>query len=170
MRNIAKLLLVNTHGRIQNIPCQQYASYLNNAVHSTGNNALKPQGNVAAKDRYNDIWILLINTFAEWPYQMLFVPLICRSSSKPPFGKPNKKDHRKRNRPEDDELDPMDPSSYSDAPRGGWYMASHLCSLCLQLRCSYFSFLQTRWNLCIINYVPLNQQCCTFFFFAGLLV
>lgn len=47
---------------------------------------------------------------------------MCRSSAKPPFGKANRKDHRKRNRPEDDELDPMDPSSYSDAPRGGWYM------------------------------------------------
>ncbi|KAG8043217.1 hypothetical protein GUJ93_ZPchr0115g2728 [Zizania palustris] len=43
-----------------------------------------------------------------------------RSSGKPPFGKANRKDHRKRNHPEDDELDPMDPSSYSDAPRGGW--------------------------------------------------
>lgn len=29
---------------------------------------------------------------------------------------------RKRAYTEDDELDPMDPSSYSDAPRGGWYI------------------------------------------------
>lgn len=29
---------------------------------------------------------------------------------------------RKRDYTEDDELDPMDPSSYSDAPRGGWYI------------------------------------------------
>ncbi|XP_009616466.1 uncharacterized protein [Nicotiana tomentosiformis] len=43
-----------------------------------------------------------------------------RSSSKPPMGKSNKKDKRKRTYDEDDELDPMDPSSYSDAPRGGW--------------------------------------------------
>ncbi|KAL6007426.1 hypothetical protein ACLOJK_032923 [Asimina triloba] len=35
---------------------------------------------------------------------------------KPPLGKSN----RKRSYSEDDELDPMDPSSYSDAPRGGW--------------------------------------------------
>lgn len=28
---------------------------------------------------------------------------------------------KKRAHEEDDELDPMDPSSYSDAPRGGWY-------------------------------------------------
>lgn len=28
---------------------------------------------------------------------------------------------KKRAHAEDDELDPMDPSSYSDAPRGGWY-------------------------------------------------
>lgn len=79
--------------RVQNLPFQQYPSYPNNTVHSSSTNAPKSQGNVAAKDR---------------------------SSSKPPFGKANRKDHRKRNRPEDDELDPMDPSSYSDAPRGGW--------------------------------------------------
>ncbi|KAG6493553.1 hypothetical protein ZIOFF_048545 [Zingiber officinale] len=40
-------------------------------------------------------------------------------SSKPPLGKGNRRD-RKRTFSEDDELDPMDPSSYSDAPRGGW--------------------------------------------------
>ncbi|XP_065853229.1 uncharacterized protein [Euphorbia lathyris] len=38
-----------------------------------------------------------------------------RTNGKPPLGK-----SRKRSRSEDDELDPMDPSSYSDAPRGGW--------------------------------------------------
>lgn len=43
-----------------------------------------------------------------------------RSSAKPPIGKGNKKDSRKRSHADDDELDPMDPSSYSDAPRGGW--------------------------------------------------
>uniref|UniRef100_A0A1D1YSS0 Polyglutamine-binding protein 1 n=2 Tax=Anthurium amnicola TaxID=1678845 RepID=A0A1D1YSS0_9ARAE len=43
-----------------------------------------------------------------------------RSSFKPPFGKGNKRVSRKRAFSEDDELDPMDPSSYSDAPRGGW--------------------------------------------------
>ncbi|KAK4340990.1 hypothetical protein RND71_039491 [Anisodus tanguticus] len=42
------------------------------------------------------------------------------SSFKPPMSKSNKKDKRKRTYEEDDELDPMDPSSYSDAPRGGW--------------------------------------------------
>ena len=36
------------------------------------------------------------------------------------MGKGTKKDSRKRTYSEDDELDPMDPSSYSDAPRGGW--------------------------------------------------
>ncbi|ONK81708.1 uncharacterized protein A4U43_C01F32070 [Asparagus officinalis] len=41
------------------------------------------------------------------------------SSSKPPLNKGNKRDSRKRHK-DDDELDPMDPSSYSDAPRGGW--------------------------------------------------
>uniref|UniRef100_A0A0E0JSS1 Polyglutamine-binding protein 1 n=1 Tax=Oryza punctata TaxID=4537 RepID=A0A0E0JSS1_ORYPU len=79
--------------RVQNLPFQQYPSYPNNTTHSSSNNTSKNPGNVAAKDR---------------------------SSAKPPFGKANRKDHRKRNRPEDDELDPMDPSSYSDAPRGGW--------------------------------------------------
>lgn len=43
-----------------------------------------------------------------------------RSTTKPPLGKGNKKDSKKRAHAEDDELDPMDPSSYSDAPRGGW--------------------------------------------------
>ncbi|XP_076898574.1 uncharacterized protein LOC143552184 isoform X1 [Bidens hawaiensis] len=43
-----------------------------------------------------------------------------RSSMKPPSGKGNKKESRKRAHTEDDDLDPMDPSSYSDAPRGGW--------------------------------------------------
>ncbi|CAN1337676.1 Polyglutamine-binding protein 1 [Linum perenne] len=41
-------------------------------------------------------------------------------NGRPPVGKGNKKDSRKRSHAEDDELDPMDPSSYSDAPRGGW--------------------------------------------------
>ncbi|KAL5726669.1 hypothetical protein ACHQM5_009691 [Ranunculus cassubicifolius] len=39
---------------------------------------------------------------------------------KPPLGKRGKKDFRKNSHDEDDEVDPMDPSSYSDAPRGGW--------------------------------------------------
>ncbi|XP_043699719.1 uncharacterized protein LOC122650371 isoform X2 [Telopea speciosissima] len=43
-----------------------------------------------------------------------------RSTSKPPSGKGNKKDFKKRTFADDEELDPMDPSSYSDAPRGGW--------------------------------------------------
>lgn len=43
-----------------------------------------------------------------------------RSNLKPPMGKSTKKDSRKRAHTEEDELDPMDPSSYSDAPRGGW--------------------------------------------------
>ncbi|PIN16997.1 hypothetical protein CDL12_10351 [Handroanthus impetiginosus] len=43
-----------------------------------------------------------------------------RSDMKPPLGRGYKKDNKKRAYSEDDELDPMDPSSYSDAPRGGW--------------------------------------------------
>ncbi|KAJ8759817.1 hypothetical protein K2173_009918 [Erythroxylum novogranatense] len=43
-----------------------------------------------------------------------------RSNWKPPMGKGNRRESRKRAHSEDDELDPMDPSSYSDAPRGGW--------------------------------------------------
>ncbi|KAL3641738.1 hypothetical protein CASFOL_012553 [Castilleja foliolosa] len=43
-----------------------------------------------------------------------------RSDTKPPLGRGNKKDNKKRSFSEDDELDPMDPSAYSDAPRGGW--------------------------------------------------
>ncbi|KAH9306558.1 hypothetical protein KI387_010962, partial [Taxus chinensis] len=41
-------------------------------------------------------------------------------ASKPPPGKGYKRDHRKRMPSDTDDLDPMDPSSYSDAPRGGW--------------------------------------------------
>lgn len=33
------------------------------------------------------------------------------------FKKPDPRDRRRRNRGDDDELDPMDPSSYSDVPR-----------------------------------------------------
>ncbi|CAK9862038.1 unnamed protein product, partial [Sphagnum jensenii] len=43
-----------------------------------------------------------------------------KPSLKPPMGKVNKKDQRKRGPSVTDGLDPMDPSSYSDAPRGGW--------------------------------------------------
>ncbi|XP_062107547.1 uncharacterized protein LOC133818597 isoform X2 [Humulus lupulus] len=43
-----------------------------------------------------------------------------RSNWKPPMGKGNKRESKKRAYSQDDELDPMDPSSYSDAPRGGW--------------------------------------------------
>lgn len=45
-----------------------------------------------------------------------------RSGGRPPSGKGNRKDFGKRKHSynDDDELDPMDPSSYSDAPRGGW--------------------------------------------------
>ncbi|GFP84302.1 polyglutamine-binding protein 1 [Phtheirospermum japonicum] len=42
------------------------------------------------------------------------------SDTKPPLGRGYKKDNKKRSYSEDDELDPMDPSAYSDAPRGGW--------------------------------------------------
>ncbi|XP_022742237.1 uncharacterized protein LOC111293657 isoform X3 [Durio zibethinus] len=43
-----------------------------------------------------------------------------RSNGKSLLGKGNRKDKRKHVYNDDDELDPMDPSSYSDAPRGGW--------------------------------------------------
>ncbi|MED6204009.1 hypothetical protein PIB30_005014 [Stylosanthes scabra] len=43
-----------------------------------------------------------------------------RSNWKPPVDKGSRKGGKKRTYAEDDELDPMDPSSYSDAPRGGW--------------------------------------------------
>ena len=77
---------------------------------------------------FSSIWSWYIRYFMPpvvyFSRKVSFDSFTCRSSSKPPSGKPNRKDHRKRNRPEDDELDPMDPSSYSDAPRGGWYMIS----------------------------------------------
>lgn len=43
-----------------------------------------------------------------------------RLGGKPPTSKAKRKESRKQRFHEDDELDPMDPSSYSDAPRGGW--------------------------------------------------
>lgn len=43
-----------------------------------------------------------------------------RSALKPPFGKGSRRDIKKQGPSDTDELDPMDPSSYSDAPRGGW--------------------------------------------------
>ncbi|KAJ4706759.1 Polyglutamine-binding protein 1 [Melia azedarach] len=43
-----------------------------------------------------------------------------KQSWKPPMGRGNRRDNKKRAFNDDDELDPMDPSSYSDAPRGGW--------------------------------------------------
>ncbi|KAH7423653.1 hypothetical protein KP509_12G066600 [Ceratopteris richardii] len=42
-----------------------------------------------------------------------------RSASKPPLGR-GRRDIKKQGFSDSDELDPMDPSSYSDAPRGGW--------------------------------------------------
>lgn len=53
---------------------------------------------------------------------ILLLILIFRSNQKPPMGKGNRRESRKRAYSDDDELDPMDPSSYSDAPRGGWYV------------------------------------------------
>ncbi|BBM97544.1 polyglutamine-binding protein 1 [Marchantia polymorpha subsp. ruderalis] len=43
-----------------------------------------------------------------------------RLGLRPPTGKANRKDQKRRIPTESDELDPMDPSAYSDAPRGGW--------------------------------------------------
>ncbi|KAF3779618.1 Polyglutamine-binding protein 1 [Nymphaea thermarum] len=41
-------------------------------------------------------------------------------NSRLPPRKGNRRDYKKRAHADEDELDPMDPSSYSDAPRGGW--------------------------------------------------
>ncbi|OVA14531.1 WW domain [Macleaya cordata] len=80
--------------RVLNLPYQQYSPNLNNRhqVSNTANNK-EDSSNIVSKNR---------------------------SSSKPPMGKGNKSFNKKRSYTEDDELDPMDPSSYSDAPRGGW--------------------------------------------------
>jgi hypothetical protein len=48
--------------------------------------------------------------------------MVLRSNWRPPMRKGSRGGSRKRAYTEDDELDPMDPSSYSDAPRGGWYI------------------------------------------------
>lgn len=63
---------------------------------------------------FANIYMYILNRFVSlW---------VSRSNLKPPIGKGSKRDSRKRAYTEDDELDPMDPSSYSDAPRGGWYV------------------------------------------------
>ncbi|XP_044506281.1 polyglutamine-binding protein 1 [Mangifera indica] len=80
--------------RVLNLPqCQYLSSSLNNQQQTSTPNAKEESGKKAPKQRSN------------W---------------KPPMGKGNRRDSRKRAYDEDDELDPMDPSSYSDAPRGGW--------------------------------------------------
>ncbi|XP_020105758.1 uncharacterized protein LOC109722222 isoform X2 [Ananas comosus] len=81
--------------RIQNLPFQQYPSSGVNGQHQASNiNLSKSQENYAGKNR---------------------------STLKPPPARGgNRRDNKKRIHAEDEELDPMDPSSYSDAPRGGW--------------------------------------------------
>ncbi|GJV91147.1 hypothetical protein Tco_1538960 [Tanacetum coccineum] len=73
-----------------------------------------------------------------------------RSNVKPPPGKGNMKDIRKGAHADDDELDLMDPSSYSDAPHGGWVVGlkgvqpravdttATDCPDCEELSCLYF--------------------------------
>eukprot|EP00262_Sarcandra_glabra_P017746 TRINITY_DN6179_c0_g1_i1.p1 TRINITY_DN6179_c0_g1~~TRINITY_DN6179_c0_g1_i1.p1 ORF type:complete len:557 (-),score=128.05 TRINITY_DN6179_c0_g1_i1:603-2273(-) len=80
--------------RILNLPFQQYSPNLANQQ-QTGNIAVPKEDSKQLVSKQ-------------------------RSGLKPPIGKGNRKDNRKRAHTDDDELDPMDPSSYSDAPRGGW--------------------------------------------------
>ncbi|EOY08773.1 WW domain-containing protein, putative isoform 2 [Theobroma cacao] len=77
--------------RVLNLPQSQYLSTITDQQQSAN-----------TKDRYEN----------KAPKQ--------RSNGKSLPGKGNRKDKRKHAYNDDDELDPMDPSSYSDAPRGGW--------------------------------------------------
>jgi len=63
-------------------------------------------------------FLLPVSLWENW----LITLWVSRSNWKPPIGKGSKRSGRKRAYADDDELDPMDPSSYSDAPRGGWYV------------------------------------------------
>lgn len=81
--------------RVLNLPQSQYLSYNLDKLHEATNAAITKEGSGKGFTKQ-------------------------RSNMKPPLGKGNKKDSKKRSFAEDDELDPMDPSSYSDAPRGGW--------------------------------------------------
>lgn len=64
------------------------------------------------------------------------------------MGKGNRRDSRKRPHTEDDELDPMDPSSYSDAPRGGWYVIHTFLSFGkLSVTGALLFFLSQNWTL-----------------------
>ncbi|XP_010256838.1 PREDICTED: uncharacterized protein LOC104596944 isoform X2 [Nelumbo nucifera] len=80
--------------RVLNLPFQQYLAHGSTDQSQTGITATK-------KEAQNK------------------VPFKQRPNSKP-TGKGNRRENRRRLQAEDDELDPMDPSSYSDAPRGGW--------------------------------------------------
>ncbi|GAV84416.1 WW domain-containing protein [Cephalotus follicularis] len=81
--------------RVLNLPqCQYLSTSLNNGQQTSNSpNTIEDFGRKAPKQRYN---------------------------GKPPMGRGNRMESRKRAHTEDDDLDPMDPSSYSDAPRGGW--------------------------------------------------
>ncbi|XP_077220695.1 WW domain-containing protein isoform X2 [Tasmannia lanceolata] len=81
--------------RVLNLPFQQHSSPILNYQHQTGNSVTPKEDSSKMVPKH-------------------------RSSLKPPVGKGTKRVNKKRNHSEDDELDPMDPSSYSDAPRGGW--------------------------------------------------
>ncbi|KAK4282005.1 hypothetical protein QN277_013435 [Acacia crassicarpa] len=79
--------------RVLNLPQCEYLSYISNTKQSNTTHPSKNSDDMNGRQR---------------------------SNGKPPFDKGSRRGGKKRAYAEDDELDPMDPSSYSDAPRGGW--------------------------------------------------
>lgn len=78
--------------------------------------------------------------------------------------KGSRRDSRKRECSEDDELDPMDPSSYSDAPRGGWYVHLYGCSIYQKKKNLYYDVLSLsslRFKFVVIgNFINDDLQGC----------
>lgn len=92
--------------RVLNVPVPNHLSH----VHENNEFRYKWQADIAAAVKTEDV---KTSSHAEVTRK----DVKTRSASKPPFAKTGRK---KQGPSETDELDPMDPSSYSDAPRGGW--------------------------------------------------
>ncbi|XP_057866322.2 uncharacterized protein LOC131073819 isoform X2 [Cryptomeria japonica] len=98
--------------RTLNIPVPQ------DMLHSLKQSTYLPEAEEIPGSKFKNKWKADITAAVE--DESIKKDLKHRSAAKPPPGKGFKRDVRKRIPSDNDELDPMDPSSYSDAPRGGW--------------------------------------------------
>ncbi|KAK2976150.1 hypothetical protein RJ640_012360 [Escallonia rubra] len=108
--------------QVLNLPQSQYlATILENQQQTTSAASTKEDFDRSfSKQRVREMQSIVRLTVEVKPIDVASSIAFTRSSLKPPMGKGNKRGSKKRDFSEDDELDPMDPSSYSDAPRGGW--------------------------------------------------